>query len=243
MAVRIAAKQLGWLKMEDYCPRCLWLMQKHPLPEDTIYTSPLSRIFRQFEDFINRSATQGMQQTSQLPSWLSSALRKEFPSMPGVRQMVIPTSWWSLTMGSATLTGKPDVLMQLEDGTWLIADYKLSQPSGRYAPLYETQLNAYAFLAKRLQGLKVSRLALIYFELDERGVAMPTMSGIMTPMKVSVQPVEVWDEEEVIALVEQMAKLLSREQPPEPKPDCSRCGKDLWDWAQALVDWLMLESQ
>lgn len=240
--VKIAAKQLGWLKMGDVCQRCLWLMQKHPLPEDSVYASPLSSIFRRFENFIQNSISHVMQQTRKLPSWLANALQNAFPSMPDVQSVLFP-KMWSVQVGSAELTGKADILCRLEDETWLIADFKLSKPSTNYKPLYETQLNAYAFLAKKQQKLTISHLALIYFEFDEQSVAMPTISGIMAPIKCTVHPVAVWGDDEIVALVRQMSDLLSLQQPPDPKPDCPRCRQDLAHWAQMLAEWLMVESQ
>lgn len=217
-------------------------MQKHSLPEETVYASPPARVFRQFEDFVQRSIREVMQQTGQLPSWLVNALQTALPSMPKVQKVQIQQTW-SVQVGDAELTGRADILCHLTDGTWLIADFKLSQPSTKFVPLYETQLNAYAFLARRKQNLQVSSLALIYFEFDERTVAMPSMGGIMAPMKCTAQPVAVWSDEEVEALVEQMVNLLSLEQPPDPRPGCHKCREDLMHWAQMLADWLMVESQ
>lgn len=238
---RITAKQLGWLKMVDVCPRCLWLMQKHPLPEESVYSSPLSRIFRQFEGFVQRSIIQVTQQTGNLPLWLVKELQKVFPSMPNVRSVLTQKSW-SVQVNDVELRGVADILFQLEDDTYFIADFKLSRPSDRYAPLYETQLNAYAFLARQNQ-LPVSRLALIYFELDERTVAMATNDSIMAPMKCIVQPVDIWGDDEIKALVREMSDLLSLQKPPDPKPDCRGCRQDLLHWAQMLTEWLVVESQ
>ncbi|MFN3421016.1 MAG: PD-(D/E)XK nuclease family protein [Armatimonadota bacterium] len=233
MELKIAAKQLGWLKMEDFCPRCVWLMQRHPIPQGSVYDSPLSQFFRRFENFVQQLVKGG------IPSWLSMALQTAFPSMPSVRRMLIPPTW-SLRVGGGLLTGRPDVLWELEDGTLFIADYKLSQPSTRFAPLYETQLNAYALMAKRQQKSKVSHLALIYFELSEEG--LPPTENLELPIKCTVQPVSVWDEGEVEALVEEMVGLLSQPQPPPPKPNCQRC-EPLTKWAQILADWFRVERQ
>ena len=240
MEVKIPAKQLGWLKMEDFCPRCVWLTHRHPIPQSSVYYTAMSRFFNQFEDFVQQSVRQGMNQTGNIPSWLSMALQTAFPSMPPVRRMLNPTTW-TVRVGEGLLTGKPDVIWELADGTWLIADYKLTQPSTRFNPLYETQLNAYALMAKRLQKLAVSRLALIYFEPDER-LSSPT-ANLTLPMRCTVQPVPVWDESEVEALVREMVELLSQPQPPSPKPGCQRCGSDLTEWAQMLAVWFLVESQ
>ncbi|MCX7969576.1 MAG: hypothetical protein N3B10_13970 [Armatimonadetes bacterium] len=239
--MKIQAKQLGWLKMGDFCPRCLWLMLKHPLPDNSVYNSPPARIFRQFENFVQRSISQVMQQTKRLPSWLSSALETSFPSMPNVQE-VCTQKTLSMRVGDAELIGRADILCRLDDGTFFIGDFKLSQPSERYTPFYETQLNAYAFLTRRQLNLKVSRLALIYFELDEQSIAMPSIVGIMAPIKCIVQPVTVWSDDEVIMLLKQMVNLLSLDQPPEPSSNCCRCRQDLAQWAQMLVDWLVVES-
>ena len=67
----------------------------------------------------------------------------------------------------ATLRGEADAMFRLADGSCAIVDYKTS----RYNPdnqsqrrVYRAQLNAYAWIARRLDFPPVSKLALIYME-------------------------------------------------------------------------------
>ncbi len=66
-----------------------------------------------------------------------------------------------------TLRGEADAVFRLADDTCIIVDYKTS----RYNPdnrsqhrVYRAQLNAYAWIAQRLDFPSASRLALVYME-------------------------------------------------------------------------------
>ena len=65
------------------------------------------------------------------------------------------------------LTGDPDLVCQMTDGSLVILDYKTAKFTAgqdELLPIYETQLNAYAWLAEKLGMGKISTLGLIYFE-------------------------------------------------------------------------------
>jgi len=65
------------------------------------------------------------------------------------------------------LTGIPDDMFSRPDGSYFIMGYKKAKHTGiqdELFPMYEVQLNAYAYIAERI-GLKlVSRLGLVYYE-------------------------------------------------------------------------------
>ena len=65
------------------------------------------------------------------------------------------------------LTGDPDLVCQMTDGSLAILDYKTAKFTAgqdELMPIYRTQLNSYAWLAEKLGMGKVSTLGLIYFE-------------------------------------------------------------------------------
>jgi hypothetical protein len=66
-----------------------------------------------------------------------------------------------------TLRGSPDIILNRKDGSYIIADFKTArytETQDELVPMYETQLNAYAFIGGQ-QGISpVSNLALIYTE-------------------------------------------------------------------------------
>jgi RecB family exonuclease len=69
------------------------------------------------------------------------------------------------------LTGTPDDILQLTDGSYHVTDYKTAHVTARQdelLPLYETQLNAYAYIAPRLVErdplTPISGISLTFFE-------------------------------------------------------------------------------
>jgi hypothetical protein len=65
------------------------------------------------------------------------------------------------------LTGSPDGVFLRNDGSYMIVDYKTAKYTGTQDslhPMYEGQLNAYAYIGERTGLSPVTRLALIYME-------------------------------------------------------------------------------
>ncbi|WP_456338958.1 PD-(D/E)XK nuclease family protein [Fervidibacter sacchari] len=233
----VPAKELGWLVRDDFCPRCFWLLQKHKIPEGTLYETRFIRFINQFDRFVKGVISNSVHQDKELPDWLYNPLRQVLPNLPQVQKVIEPSLWEAEVRGFR-LTGRADTLWQLEDGTFIIADYKLSQPGGVFQKFYEAQLNAYAFLASRQSPpIKVSHLLLIYFSLDEQGY-VPSWGSANFPFQCSVVSVDIWDYRDVEELVERAGKLLSLPSPPNPAPNCNRCGENLTIWAQQLVAYL-----
>ena len=233
----VPAKELGWLVRGDFCPRCFWLLQKHKIPEGTLYETRFARFINQFDNFVKGVISNLLRQQGELPDWLHKPLRETLPNLPQVQKVIEPSLWETEVRGFR-LTGRADTLWQLSDGTFIIADYKLSQPGGSFQKFYEAQLNAYAFLASRQNPpIKVGHLLLIYFSLDEQGF-VPSWGSANFPFRCSVVSVDIWDYREVEELVERAGKLLSLPSPPNPAENCNKCGGNLMAWAQQLVAYL-----
>jgi len=76
------------------------------------------------------------------------------------------------------VTGVPDALFELEDRTYAIIDYKVSnvnESARSDNPIYRAQLSIYAFIAETLGYRPVSHLGLLYYEplLVNGEVGMP----------------------------------------------------------------------
>lgn len=233
----LQAKELGRLVLDDFCPRCFWLLQKHKIPEGTLYETRFARFINQFDHFIRSVISDLFHQQGELPDWLYNPLKEVLPDLPRVQRVIEPTNWQADVRGFR-LSGRPDSLWELEDGTFIIADYKLSQPGGSFQKFYEAQLNAYALLAARQNPpIKIRHLVLIYFSLDEKGL-VSSLGNAYFPFRCSVRSVGVWDFREVEELVERAGQLLSQSSPPNPAENCNKCGGELMAWAQQLVTYL-----
>ncbi len=65
------------------------------------------------------------------------------------------------------MTGAPDAILVHADGSHLIIDYKTSRftkGQDSLRPIYDGQLNAYAWIAERTGYAPVTKLALVYME-------------------------------------------------------------------------------
>mgnify|MGYP001591533117 CR=1 FL=1 len=65
------------------------------------------------------------------------------------------------------LTGSPDEMFYKSDGSHFIVDYKTAKFTGtqdELFPMYETQLNAYAYIGDRCGFKPVTGLGLVYYE-------------------------------------------------------------------------------
>jgi hypothetical protein len=65
------------------------------------------------------------------------------------------------------LRGTPDDVFQLDDGSVHIVDYKTgkaTETQDELFPLYEVQLNVYAYIGEKLNQFQARSLSLLYFE-------------------------------------------------------------------------------
>ena len=113
----------------------------------------------------------------------------------------------------------------------MIADYKTSRYTpnqDRLFPVYRVQLNAYAYIARRLGWNAVSALALIYTEpvtTDEAAVEEKSKrpDGFALGFAAKIVPVEL--EEAMLApLFARAAGIHALEAPPAAREGCADCG-------------------
>ena len=155
--MRISAKDLGWLATEDFCPRCFWI-ERHAkgLP----YQMGFPGIFSSIDAYTKNIVERYFQKNGKFPQWLSEVGSAK-------RIVSIKPSEFKVETDSVTLTGIPDLLFERPDGSFAIVDYKTAKYTGnqdQLMPIYQIQLNGYAYIAEAI-GLKpVKDLYLVYFE-------------------------------------------------------------------------------
>ena len=130
-----------------------------------------------------------------------------------------------------TLRGEADAVFRFEDGTCVIVDYKTS----RYNPdnrsqhrVYRAQLNAYAWIAERLDFPKASRLALVYMEpaTDPDAVNMAEKvdaEGFVLGFNPRVVEVALEPNRLIPPLLRQAARIHELPAAPEPRDGCRDC--------------------
>ena len=159
--IRISAKNLGELAMPNFCPHCFWLKlhSGNKLPFQ-IFPGIFSSIDLYTKQMVHRwfDSHEG-----QCPPWMDC-----LGDIAGYKE---PPTYKTFNVlhqeSNILLTGTPDGVLKRTDGSTVIVDYKTAKYTGTQdtlMPMYEVQLNAYAYIGERC-GLKpVSDLALIYME-------------------------------------------------------------------------------
>jgi hypothetical protein len=239
--IRITARELGQVLLDDFCERCFWFRKKFPLSQKHPFSSPLPGIVSQADAYIKRVMSTHLQQTGSLPSWLISELGISFSNLDFHRvQPITPERWEKDIAKGFCLVGEPDAIWEFPDRRWFIADYKmasLSQAQERLLPLYQTQLNAYAYLAEQLQKRHIAGLALVYFEPESSDQALAdhdlfrrTQGQLILGFRCTVVPVEVKTADWLETLCGRVFEILSSPNPPKGRQGCQGC--------QAMAEWL-----
>ena len=141
--MRISAKDLGWLAVDDFCPRCFWI-ERHAkgLP----YQMGFPGIFSSIDAYTKNIVERYFQKNGKLPSWLAE--------VGEVKRIVsVKPSEFKVVKGDTTLSGIPDLIFQRPDGSFCIVDYKTAKYTGnqdQLMPIYQIQLNGYAYIAESI---------------------------------------------------------------------------------------------
>jgi hypothetical protein len=198
-------------------------------------------IVGQADTYIKWVVNTHRQQTGSLPSWLIDALKNSFPDLDFRSVRFVNTAKWqfSLLEARCVLAGEADAIWEFPDGRWFIADYKMAswtQTQQNLLPLYEAQLNAYAYLAQQLQKKAVVGLALIYFEpehnvqaVNDLDLLQRTKGQMILGFRCTVVPVDLHPTNWVEELCRRVFFILSSATPPTGKEGCQGC--------QVLLDW------
>src|SRR5258706_1453271 len=220
MSLQISGKDLGALAMKGFCPRCFWISRRSKLPWQ-IFPGIFSSI-----DSYSKKVVHGQFDKSGMPEWLTPLGElKGYKDPPSAHKFRVPVEEQGLL-----LTGGPEAIFERTDGTLVIADYKTSRYTpnqDRLFPMYQVQLNACAYIARKLGWNAVSALALIYTEpvtTDEAAVgdAARREDGFAMGFAAKIVPVEL-DEAMLAPLFARAAQLHALEAPPASRDGCADC--------------------
>jgi hypothetical protein len=128
------------------------------------------------------------------------------------------------------LTGVPDEIIKLSDGSYAILDYKTAKFTGNQdelIPMYDLQLNAYAYIGERTGFKPVSRLMLIYYEpvteiangevdeiIDGKGFRMAFIGKLL---EIPI------DTRKIPALLKKVRRIYDLPRPPKGLGECEDC--------------------
>ncbi len=213
--LRLSAKGLGDA-LPGACPRCLWVSLRFDL---TYQRFP--GVFGTIDRFTKNVVHRALDDTGRLPPW--------FPEIGRVASYERDLSYkrfrvWHEDLG-VDLAGSPDDVFRMDDGSLHIVDYKtarLTPGQSEYLPIYEVQLNAYAYLAERIGLSPVRGLSLIYMEPNSERDA-GSDAGPAMPFEAKRVPVELKPDALIPPLLAAARSTYDLAQPPSPMEGCKDC--------------------
>ena len=222
-ALTISATELGSYAGFGFCPRCAWVrMHVKQLP-----WQGFPGIFSSIDRYTKQVVLAHLEREGRLPTWLGGIGKTV--------EHIDPPHWSRFhatdeTTG-VTLRGEADAVFTLADGSCAIVDYKTS----RYNPdnrsqhrVYRAQLNAYAWIASRLDFPPVSRMALAYMEpaTDDEAIQSPQatdQTGFTLSFRPRLVEVDLDPDRLIPPLLRRAARIHALEAPPDPRNNCRDC--------------------
>lgn len=219
--MQISAKDLGWLATNDFCPRCFWI-KRHI--KNLPYQMGFPGIFSSIDSYTKNIVESYFQKNKELPKWLSE--------VGDVKKIIsIKPSQFKFVKGNTVLSGIPDLFLQRHDNSFCIVDYKTARYTGnqdQLMPIYQVQLNGYAYIAESLGDKPVNDLYLIYFEPPNKDVYEQIIArhtkydGFEMPFKPRIHKIKK-DLKEVERLLKSAEEIYSKEKAPKGINNCKDC--------------------
>ncbi len=210
--LKISAKNLGKVMLEDFCPRCFWIELKSKLPWQSF-----PGIFSSIDSY-TKHCVHKMIDSENKPEWM-----KQIGDVVGYK----PIPHWSKslfldTKTGITISGAGDDIWVKSDGGNVIVDFKTAKFSpnqDKLFPMYEVQIIAYDILYKLNADLY-----LIYMEPNASPKdTIVHESGFDMRFTPKIVPIEN-DKRKVRYALTVTKEIFDLKKPPEPKSGCKNCG-------------------
>ncbi len=124
--LQISARTLGELTLANFCERCFWIKLHHR--DRMPYSIPMPGIFSSIDSYSKKVIHAHFEQHGRLPLW--------YPAVGPVVAIIRAPHWSRFRyVDPATqicLTGVPDELLELADGSSCIVDYKTARLSDSF---------------------------------------------------------------------------------------------------------------
>lgn len=221
--IRISAKNLGALALSNFCPRCFWIKMHSPGLPFQIFPG----IFSSIDSYTKKVTNIHFDRYAQMPSWLGEfGIQAKPVRVPHHSKFKVVDEKTGIL-----LTGMPDEMLQKEDGSYVIVDYKTSkftETQDSLYPMYEVQLNAYAYIGERQGFAPVSKLALVYME-PQTDLTPDNLDSILHEdgflMGFEGHPLEIRlnGEETIPPLLKKVRKMYDQSVPPDGNSECKDC--------------------
>ena len=198
----------------DSCKKCFYLKVKHNIVYRGGFPSIFGKMANLTSDFYQDKSTSEI--SPDLPPGTMKFKEKYVKSAP------ISVSGLST---QAYIRGRFDAVIEFEDGSYGVMDYKTSEAKEEHAAFYSRQLSAYAYALenpapKALELSPVSMLGL-YVITPERYEMSAGEEMVFVNKATWVEVPR--DDEAFLGLIGEILSLLESPNPPEPSRRCPAC--------------------
>jgi hypothetical protein len=199
----------------DECPRCFYLKVACGIGRPFApFPSIFNRIDKLMKDFFQDRST--VEFSHELPSGRVSFGNRWVTSAP-----IAPPG----RAGHAYIRGIFDTVVEFDDGSYGVVDFKTSESKPEHVAFYSRQLHAYAYAlqhpaANSFALSPITKLGLLCVEPvamdrvpDGRLAYMGSVTWLECPL----------DMQEFLAFIDNVLEVLEQPEPPEPGPKCTYC--------------------
>ena len=198
----------------DGCKYCFYLKVKHNIVLRGIFPSIFGRMANLTSEFYLGRSTSDI--SPDLPPGIVKLREKFVKSAP----ISIPGA-----ASQCYINGRFDAVIEFEDGSYGIVDYKTSDAKDEHVAFYSRQLSAYAYAlehpAPNALGLSpISRLGLFVVTPDR---FEPTLNNEMVFVNRTTWMDVPRDDDAFLALLGEVLVVLDAPMPPQSSEDCEVC--------------------
>jgi len=213
MNYKLSPSDLTFLYGE--CKRCFYLKIHHQISQPSI---PLPAIFSKIDSLLKYYYNG--KHTKELHTDLPPGIVKSFD-----RYITSQNFHFEYHKDTCFISGKPDSIIEFDDGTYGVIDFKTSKPKDEYSVFYSRQLNAYAYALENpgpgsLELSPISMLDLSYFYPSK--VSQESIDWLSFDSEIYLAEIKI-DNQGFLAFVEEALTLLESSDYPDSSPNCYWC--------------------
>lgn len=224
--IRISAKNLGSLALDNCCKRCFWLKLKLNF-KTPFFLMP--GVFSSLNSYNKKLTWVYYEKHGRLPAWFKELGNFSKPvKAPSRNQFFMIDGETNIK-----LTGIVDDILQKEDKSYFIVDYKTAKCTEnqyKLLPMYSCQLNSYAWIAEEIGLSPVGGIGLIYYQpetqVDDSNIGSAIIDGgFRMPFAAHCLEVDLEPEKIVLPLLRQVREIGDMEEAPQVVGGCQDCSK------------------
>ncbi|RLC19398.1 MAG: hypothetical protein DRH93_15600 [Deltaproteobacteria bacterium] len=216
--IRISGKNLSAVLMPDFCPRCFWIKNNLQVPWEIF-----PGIFSSIDSYTKKMVHAAFEATNRPPEWIP-----EVKDAIGLAKTLHWTKFNRFDQKTGiTVSGMEDDVFVYRNNSRTIVDYKtakFTKNQDKLLPLYDGQLNMYAWIEEGLGNDIRGDLLLIYCE----PITVPNLinfsnRGFKLPFEAKTLVIK--KDNAVVRQALDIAAGIVFGEMPDRSDDCKDCGK------------------